>query len=73
MENCILLKVHQAACLGANFFYPIPAKSTHFKFQNRIRQKKTDIQISDCPTLTYTFSEAANIYHDLPTKHRNNI
>ena len=69
----MLLKVNQVAGLGENFFYFNPVKLTPFKFQNRIQKKKTDIRVSDRPTLSCTFSEAAKIYRDLPTKQANNI
>ena len=55
----MLLKVNQVAGKGEN---SNPLESTHFKFQNRIKQKKTDIRVLDRPTLSCTFSEAAKIY-----------
>ena len=58
-ENGTLLKVNQVAGKGEN---SNPIESTHFKFENRIQQKKTDIRVLDCPTLSCTFSEAAKIY-----------
>ena len=66
----MLLKLNQVAGQGENFN---PMESTHFKFQNRIKQKKTDIGVLHRPTLSCTFSEAAKIYHNLPTKQANNI
>ena len=66
----MLLKDNQIEGQGEN---SNPMESTHFKFQNRIKQKKTDIRVLNRPTLSCTFSEAAKIYHDLPTKQGNNI
>ena len=66
----MLLKDNQVEGQGGN---SNTMESTHFKFQNRIKQKKTDIRVLDRPTLSCTFSEAAKIYHDLPTKQGNNI
>ena len=66
----MLLKVNPVAGQGEN---SNPMESTNFKFQNRIKQNKADIRVSDSPTLSCTFSEAAKIYHDLPTKQGNNI
>ena len=73
MENSMLLNVHQVAGLHGNLFYSNPVESTHFKFKNRIRQKKTDIQLLGCPILTWTYSEAIEVYQVLLTEHVNNI
>ena len=66
----MLLKDNQVEGQGEN---SNPMESTHFKFQNRIKQKKTDIRVLDRPILSCTFREATKIYHDLPTKQGNNI
>ena len=51
----MMLKLNQVAGQGENFN---TMESTHFKFQNRIKQKKTDIGVLDRPSLSCTFSEA---------------